>query len=719
MRVLLVGPEQEENLSLRYLSASLRAAGHEPAIAAFDTAADAPAVLAAAAEADLVGLSMCYQVRAADFLALARDLKQAEGARPVLAGGHYASCAASDLIERHTQLDVIAVHESERTIAELASLPAWTETELAKIPGLVFRARGKLAKTPPRAAEEDLDRLPWPDRTGPARLMAGVPTAYLMGSRGCLSACDYCCITTMHRMVSGKRFRQRSPVNIVEEMAYLYHERGVRQFIFHDDNFLVPQVERNLERIDALDRLMRRHRVRRIALALKCRPADVNRQVFLRLRELGLLRVFLGIESGSGAGLASIGRRQTVAQEHQALDICEELGISTQYTIIMFHPEATLRSMREDLAFVAAHPGHPMSYCRAEIYAGTPLERRMLDEGRAYGNYLAREYRYTDPLTAHAWSSAYQLLSRRCFATDHLLGQIVRLDHQAAVLQHFYDHQAVAALAADFAAFELDANRETVALIEALFALCAAHPDPESIGFRAGFSALAEREQGRCDLLLRRACAFREAIQENSLGVMGLLRKGRAAPVERGFFERLPRHAAAVFLAVGLLNCDSKGGLKSNPKDGSAADGTQAADTKPVADTITFKDQGGVMEAPPPPMDAPAEAPADLRPDSLPDAGTDVRDDAGVSEAGSGDGKLADARDAVVFKDQGGVMEAPPPPMDARDAVAFLDQGGVFEGPPDPPMDAKAVADAVVFLDQGGMFEAPPPPMDAAIVKKD
>ena len=36
---------------------------------------------------------------------------------------------------------------------------------------------------------------------------------------------------------------------IVEEMAWLYHDRGVRQFIFHDDNFLVPSQERNLERI--------------------------------------------------------------------------------------------------------------------------------------------------------------------------------------------------------------------------------------------------------------------------------------------------------------------------------------------------------------------------------------------------------------------------------------------------------------------------------------
>ena len=113
MRLLLVGPDQEENLSLRYLVSSLRAAGHQAKIAAFDSASDAPSVLAAASSADVVGLSMCYQIRAAEFLALARSLKQANPQLRVLAGGHYASCAASDLIVRHPELDLIAVHECE------------------------------------------------------------------------------------------------------------------------------------------------------------------------------------------------------------------------------------------------------------------------------------------------------------------------------------------------------------------------------------------------------------------------------------------------------------------------------------------------------------------------------------------------------------------------------------------------------------------------------
>lgn len=690
MRVLLVGPDVEENLSLRYLAASLRKAGHTPVIGAFDSEVDGPAVRAAATSADLVGLSMCYQVRAIEFLALARQLKQDRPERPVVAGGHYASCAAEELLAAHPELDLIVIHEAERTLVEIAGLVDLTAESLAGIPGLAYRAPSGIERTAARAALADLDALPWPERSGPARLMAGVPTAYMMGSRGCLSACDYCCISTMHRMVSGARFRQRSPEDIVAEMAWLYHERGTRQFIFHDDNFLVPHVERNLERIDAIAREMRRHHLGQVALALKCRPGDVDRNVFLQLRELGLLRVFLGIESGSGAGLASIGRRQTIEQEHRALDLCADLAISTQYTIIMFHPEATLRSMREDLAFVAAHASQPMSFCRAEIYTGTPLEQRMLREGRAFGTYLAREYTYTDPSIQNVWLAAYKVLAQRCFAPNHLLGQIVRLDHQAAVLSRFYEGHDVDTLVTDFAAFELAVNRETVAILEELFAICEAHPDPASSELARALADLEARERQRCYTLLTRACAFGEAISARALGVLGLARGSRPTSA-RIFLDRLPRHAAAVFLAVGLLNCNSKSSLGTG-RD-AASDGPPSADSKKPDDA--FKDQGGMFEAPPPPMDARLDTTADANPDASPDAGSSDGLDALVREAGvadTADGK----RDA--FVDQGGMFEAPPPPMDAK-------------------VDRMLVVDAV-FRDQGGMFEAPPPPMSAP-AKKD
>jgi radical SAM superfamily enzyme YgiQ (UPF0313 family) len=690
MRVALVGPDQEENLSLRYLLSALKAAGHEAVLAQFDTAEDFQKVVAVAKGADLVGLSMCYQVRAREFLAAA--LKAERPGRPVVAGGHYASCAAKDLLALHPELDAILVGEGERALVELAALEEFSAKDFATIPGLVFREGDEVVSVPPRPAVEELDTLTWPDRTGPARLMSGVPTAYLMGSRGCLSACDYCCISALHRLAPGKRFRQRSVSDIAGEMADLYHHRGVRQFIFHDDNFLVPDKAANLERIDALDRAIRGHRMRRLGLALKCRPGDVDRDVFLRLREMGLIRVFLGIESGSAAGLRSIGRhRQAVEDEHRALDICHDLGISVQYTIILFHPEASLASMREDLAFVRRHAHFPMSYCRAEIYSGTPLEARMIQAGRSYGDYLGRAYNYSDPLAALAWEASSDLLLERCFTQTNIQGRIIRLDHQVAVLRHFYDNPSIDELSDDFAAFESRVNLDTAALMGEIFEACEAHPEASSPALRVWLDDITARERVARATFEDEACRLREAMSAQYEGLIEHARAGSSAPRA----QRLPLHAAAVVLAMSMMNCNQSGTSEMAP---SPLDASRARDANPKdqngmnemapppvdastrKDTRVFLDQGGMFEAPPPPVDAPVvplDASKDTKttPDTRDSGSIDAGSDGGKVDGGTADGSSdgapndgGDARkpDARVYVDQGGMFEAPPPPVDAN-----------------------------------------------------
>lgn len=622
MRVALVGPDLEENLSLRYLAAALREAGHEPQIVAFETAADLPRARAAAADADLVGLSVCYQVRAPEFLALAELLKQDQPQRDIILGGHYASCAAQELLTHHPVIDAVVIHEGEHTLVELASLPTRTAETLATVPGIVYRATdGAICATAPRKIVADLDTLPWAER-GPARLVVGVPTAYVMGSRGCLSSCDYCAINTLHRLAPGKRFRQRDPDQLVEELSWLYHERGVRQFVFHDDNFLVPNVERNLARIEALEQALRRHGMRRLGLVLKCRPPEVDVEVFRRLRELGLLRVFLGIESGSSEGLASLGRRQqTVDEAHRALEICAQLGISTQYTMITFHPEATPQTMRDDLAFVRRHIDHPLSFCRAEAYAGTPLEQRMIDAGRAQGDYLARSYDYSDATTALIWQAGRKLLHERFWSPQNLLGQSIQLDHLAAVYRHFYEGRDVDELVGELLRWQHELNSDSVRLFAELIDACEETPDLTSAVLQRRLRELGTQEAETSRDFLERACAFRAALRSQSYEKIGLSPTQPVPARAASIFSRIPRHAAAVVLALGLAGCGGDGG--------------------------TTKHDMGVIEAPPPPMDQRIDKPA--------------IEDMGVIEAPP---PPMDLRVDQPKEDMG-VIEAPPPPMDA------------------------------------------------------
>ena len=72
--VLLVGAEELENLGTRYLAAVLRQHGYSVELAAFTTADDLDAVVRQARHARprLIGLSIIFQYRAPEFMALKR-----------------------------------------------------------------------------------------------------------------------------------------------------------------------------------------------------------------------------------------------------------------------------------------------------------------------------------------------------------------------------------------------------------------------------------------------------------------------------------------------------------------------------------------------------------------------------------------------------------------------------------------------------------------------
>lgn len=546
MKVLLAGPDFEENLSIRYLSSSLLAAGHETVLAAFNSPSDLEAVAEQAQDAAIVGLSMCFQSRAKEFLHLARVIKSRDPQKLIVAGGHYASCAAEPLLANHPEIDVVVIHEGEKTLVEIAEAIADNQG-FTHIPGIGYRDRIGVQFTAQRPTLDELDTLPFPDRRGPIHSIAGVPTSYVMGSRGCYGSCAYCCITTLHQLAPGKRFRQRSVAHIADEMAALYHERGTRQFVFHDDNFLVPSEAINHARISGLDKALKSRGVDKIALVIKCRPADANRNVLRRLKGLGLVRVFMGIEAATERGLASLERWQSVEDSVRALETCLQLDISAQFTLMTFNPDATLETLRSDVAFMRRFSANPLNFCRAEIYAGTPLEKRMIALGRARGDYLAREYELADPIADLACTLSLDLFYSRCWTGGSLMQRAIGLDHSAAVVKRFYDGPQHMALCQSVSGWLRCVNLDTINLLDEVIELSARSRENRDTAFRRAVAEIRERESVTREMLLAEGSRLKAAIES----FQSVETASQFNPLSGSRF-RLARQVAAALLAVGL-----------------------------------------------------------------------------------------------------------------------------------------------------------------------
>jgi radical SAM superfamily enzyme YgiQ (UPF0313 family) len=278
--IALVGPELEENLSLRYLAASLARAGLDSRILAFNTDDDLVAVMAAILQAPepplAVGLSLAFQWRAPDFLALAVALREEGYAGHVTAGGHFATFAAEELLRDFPALDSVCRQEAEDTLPALCRALVGG-TPWHDLPGLVSRDASGAAVFAPLPAVPELAELPWPVRTGePARCFDhGI--APLVSSRGCYANCTFCCIAAWHEQtLPGKRYRLRDPRDVAAEMAQMQRERGIEIFVFHDDNFFIPNHGKSLERLNALADAIEAEGLGPFATVVKARPNDVT-----------------------------------------------------------------------------------------------------------------------------------------------------------------------------------------------------------------------------------------------------------------------------------------------------------------------------------------------------------------------------------------------------------------------------------------------------------
>jgi anaerobic magnesium-protoporphyrin IX monomethyl ester cyclase len=558
MNVALIGPDFEENLSLRYLASSLRQAGHCPSLIQFNTVKDTESAARAARGLPLVGLSLSFQVRAREFFALACRLKCENPGVVIVAGGHFASCAADEILRDNPDIDAIVAHEGERAIVELAEACNTHPACFDRILGLVYRrSDGSIIRSPARPAECNLDGLPEPDRSGPTPLCAGIPTAYMLGSRGCIGSCTYCCITTLHRLAPGPAFRQRSPEKIAEEMSHLYRDKRVRHFVFHDDNFLTPSTSANQRRIDALHDALLCRGVKNIAFTIKCRPCDVDQMVLAKLRTMGLIRVFLGIETATAEGLGCLGRGHTLDQGERALSLCDQLGISGQFNMLMFHPASTVSTIRSDLAFMRRHRQHPINFGRAEIYAGTALERRMIDEGRTVGDYLGRSYTLADPVADLAWDLAARVFYDRCWSTASLMQMAIGLDHLAALTQRCYRGPWTRSFRREVGCWLVEVNLGLLALLERVVDLAEQCGAKKSLGLGVDgmVDDLRTEERHARGSLLDGYWRLRESLYAHTKAEG---RVGKAAP-------SWLRYAAAVVLMTGAGACSTSLRLRREP----------------------------------------------------------------------------------------------------------------------------------------------------------
>jgi len=395
-RVLLINPPSPEQmgtplLGLQYVAAALLQKGCD--VRVIDAAArysdrDSDAILESAREfaPDLIGFSLftrwvwhAYQ--------LSEQL--AGSCRLLVAGGAHATVRPAETLDHG--FDVAVIGEAEFTMPALVDYLDGART-LDSIPGIQFRG----GEGPPAVANSDLDALAMPflaqDLFDPHWYNPSAESVIpggMLASRGCPARCTFCA-----NYVTGRKFRFRSPENVVAELNTWHARYGNVFFPFWDDALTADprHLERLCQAFENLDFPLRWSAITRANM--------VTPDLLRLMKRAGCVAVNFGVESGDNAILRVIKKGLTTEQVIRSLGWAKDEGLTTAANFMLGFPQETPEALQRTLDFMQRIAPLVDSFSTLGVavpFPGTPLYD---DNHRAHGFtdwWLREDYSHYTP----------------------------------------------------------------------------------------------------------------------------------------------------------------------------------------------------------------------------------------------------------------------------------------------------------------------------------
>jgi anaerobic magnesium-protoporphyrin IX monomethyl ester cyclase len=445
--VCFVAHLEQDNLGVGYLASMLLREGRYRILLA-DAKEPAGRIIESVVSARplLVGFSIVFQGQLETFRSLASNLRAAGVSCHFTAGGHYPSLRYEELMRLVPELDSVVLFEGEHTIVELAG-SLHDGREWRGIAGLARRDGGGATRNALRPLEEDLDAFPPPVRRAVRPAILGRKAVNLLAGRGCLHRCSFCSIQRFYAAPPGRAQRVRGPSFVAREMQLHCEEEGCSVFLFQDDAFPVSGEAGRAWVREFCAQLRERKLAGDVLWKISCRANDVDRDLFRSLKDHGLGMVYLGIESGTRAGLAAMNKGLTPEVSLRACDALKELDIPYEFGFMLFEPYSSFDSLQGNVEFLAALCGDgtaAVALSKMLALAGTNVEDVLRANGRLHGHPPYEDYRFLDP----ALDDCYEALAAffRPWMHDERgcmnLSRYVRL--QVEIFRRFHARQAEA-----------------------------------------------------------------------------------------------------------------------------------------------------------------------------------------------------------------------------------------------------------------------------------
>ncbi|MGA2802290.1 MAG: radical SAM protein [Verrucomicrobiota bacterium] len=320
---------------------------------------------------ELVGLSLVSS-SVPEAAVVAEDAKTLLGSQTlVMAGGPHPTALPEELLTSCPAIDAAVIGEGELTMLELAD-----HGLSPSVNGIVFRRKGTLARTLPRAAVEDLDRLGPPAYdlfnvkhfTAPSRWLIRflkLPATNLRTSRGCSHRCSFCA----GHLVAGLGVRYHSIEYVLDQMRHAATCLGVTAIRFEDDTVGADR-GRLLELCTAIRRAGL-HKQLKWEACLRVNQADA--EILAEMKAAGCIQVEYGFESGSTESLRRLGKQTDIELNRRAVELTRRAGLRIFADIMVGLPGETPEDFKATVRFLRWARPEIISAARLCPLPGTPI----------------------------------------------------------------------------------------------------------------------------------------------------------------------------------------------------------------------------------------------------------------------------------------------------------------------------------------------------------
>ncbi len=259
---------------------------------------------------------------------------------PVFMGGVHISALPHTLDKN---MDVGILGEGEETIADLVSAleGELNASKLKKIRGLAFWENNKLSYTGIREPINPLDKLPMPARD----ILDIDAHTYMFTSRGCPYSCVFC---------SSSRFWDKlrffSAEYVVREIKHIKETYPqVKMISFYDDLFIA-----NKPRLQKIVELLKEEGLHeKLAFSCSCRANLVTDDVVRLLKEMNVVSIGMGLESGNQRILTYLkGEGITVEHNRNAVKTIRKHGMAANASFVIGSPDETREEILQTLGFI-------------------------------------------------------------------------------------------------------------------------------------------------------------------------------------------------------------------------------------------------------------------------------------------------------------------------------------------------------------------------------